>query len=126
MTIIDTPDYIKQIVGLSSYDYTTPAPYIPQIKQTDLDYGYINRYFVGKINDSIAIETNASDFKMADSRLYKKIFVHWKITGPQFNIYDGKMLKTTGVVNYNNFRIQDIQLTFPAINLSPTQFWRGY
>ena len=60
---------------------------------------------------------------------FKKIKIDWKITGPEFNIYIDKTLQTTGVVNYNNLTIRDIQSYIPNINIilnNPKQFWRGF
>ena len=47
----------------------------------------------------------------------------------RFFIYIDKTLQTTGVVNYNNLTIRDIQSYIPNINIilnNPKQFWRGF
>lgn len=127
--IKDTPNAIKGIVGLGSYDYQTPSTYIPTISQNDYDYGYIKRFFVGRINYFDVIETNNKDFNLANSSYFNKISIDWKITGPEFNVYNGKMLETTGVVNYNNLRIRDAGVYIPNIAIilnNPKQFWRGF
>ena len=127
--IKDTPDSIKGLVGLSSYNYITPSTYIPIITQDDYDYGYITRFFVARINYVDIFETNNKDYNLANCSYFNKTKIDWKITGTEFNVYNGKMLETTGVVNYNTLRIRDASAYIPNIDLilnNPKQFWRGY
>lgn len=127
--IKDTPDKIKNIVGLGSFDFTKPATYIPTITQEDYDRGYIDRFFVARINYFDVIETNYKEYNRANTSYFIKIKISWKITGPEFNTYIGKTLQETGVVNYNTFRISDAQSYIPNISVvlnNPKQFWRGF
>jgi hypothetical protein len=44
-------------------------------------------------------------------------------------VYKGKMLETTGVVDYNILRINQAAQVFPQISTilnNPRQFWRGF
>ncbi len=127
--IKDTPDSIKRLIGLSSYKYITPSSYIPTITQDDYDYGYITRFFIARVNYLDIFETNNKDYNLADSSYFNKTKIDWKITGTEFNVYNGKMLETTGVVNYNTLRIRDASVYISKIDLilnNPKQFWRGY
>lgn len=127
--IYDTPQKTQDIVGLDNYKYLQPSTYIPTITQTDYDNGYINRFFVGRINYFEVIETNYKDFNMTNTRYFTKVQIDWKITGVEFNVYNGKMLEAAGVVNYNRYRIIEAQRVIPNINRilnNPKQFWRGY
>lgn len=127
--IKDTPIEVRSAVNLGSYSYITPVNYIPTITQKDLDLGYIDRFFVGKINYFDAYETNNKDYNLANSSYYNKVKIKWKITGPEFNKYSGKMLETTGVVNYNVLRIKQASIYIPNIQIvlnNPKQFWRGF
>lgn len=127
--INDTPPEIQNIVGLSNYKYLQPSTYIPTVTQKDYVEGYINRFFVGRINYFEVIETNYKDFNMADTTYFTKVQITWKITGPEFNVYSGKMLETVGVVNYNTYRIKEAQTVISKIDVilkNPKQFWRGY
>lgn len=127
--IKDTPIELRSRVNLGSYSYLTPVNYIPTITQNDLDLGYIDRFFIGKINYFDAYETNNRDYNLANSSYYNKVNIKWKITGPEFNKYNGKMLETTGVVNYNILRIKQASIYIPNIQRilnNPKQFWRGY
>lgn len=127
--INDTPPEIQNIVGLSNYKYLQPSTYIPTVTQKDYVEGYINRFFVGRINYFEVIETNYKDFNMTDTTYFTKVQINWKITGPEFNVYSGKMLETVGVVNYNTYRIKEAQTVISKIDVilkNPKQFWRGY
>lgn len=127
--IRDTPLTVKSIVDLSSYGYVTPATYKPILTQQDYENGYITRFFVGKINYFDIFETNNKEYNLANSIYYNKVKVDWKITGPEFNVYNGKILQTAGVVNYNLLSINEARVYIPNIQLvlnNPKQFWRGY
>ena len=124
--IEDTNINTKSIVGLDSYNYYNPSPDLPKITKQTLDYGYVNRYFIGKINTDDYIETNARDFNLADTKFYKKIQILWKISGPQYNVYKGNILQTTGVINYNALRILEVQNIISSVQLQPSQYWRGF
>ena len=127
--IYDTPDKTRDIVGLEGYNYFLPSSYIPTIKSSDYEYGYITRYFVGNINYSNINETNARDYNMTDSSFFKKTKITWKVSGVEFNVYKGKMLESTGVVDYNILRINQAAQVFPQISTilnNPRQFWRGF
>lgn len=127
--IYDTPDNIRNIVGLNAYNYFLPSSYIPTITLDEYQYGYITRYFVGNINYSNIVETNARDYNVTNSGFYKKTKITWKVSGPEYNVYNGKMLETTGVVDYNKLRINQAAAIFPQITTilnNPRQFWRGF
>ena len=127
--IYDTPNNVKTIVGLGSYSFVTPSTYIPTITVNDYDNGYIDRFFISRINYFDIIETNYKDYNIANMSFFKKIKIDWKITGSEFNVYIGKTLQDTGVVNYNNRVINDVISYIPNINIilnNPKQFWRGF
>jgi len=127
--IYDTPNSVKTIVGLGSYSFVTPSTYTPTITVDDYDNGYIDRFFISRINYFDIIETNYKDYNTTNINYFKKIKIDWKITGSEFNIYIDKTLQTTGVVNYNNLTIRNIQSYMPNINIilnNPKQFWRGF
>jgi hypothetical protein len=127
--IYDTPPRTQAIVGLNSYKYLQPSTYTPTISQKDYDEGYINRFFVGRINYFEVIETNYKDYNMTDSSYFTKVKINWKITGVEFDVYNGKLLEAVGVVNYNRYRIIEAQRVIPNIDRilnNPKQFWRGY
>ncbi len=127
--ILDTPESTKNKIGLNGYDYFEPSTYIPIVNQSDYAYGYITRYFVGRINFSNVFETSAKDYNVINNGFYKKIKITWKVSGPEFSQFQGKMLLTAGVVDYNILRINQAAQVFPQISNvlnNPRQFWRGF
>ena len=127
--IYDTPLATRNIVGLNNYQYLQPSTYLPTITQKDYNEGYISRFFACRINFFEVIETNYKDYNMIDSNYFTKVKINWKITGPEFDVYSGKLLEMVGVVNYNIYRIREAQRVIPNIDRvlnNPKQFWRGY
>lgn len=127
--IINTPDQTKQILSLGTFNFVSPSTYIPTISDKDYETGYIKRYFVSNRNYFNVTETDAKSYNTADDNFYSKVSIEWKITGPQFNVYDDKVLQTTGVVDFNKLRIKQAATVIKNIeNIlnNPKQFWRGY
>ena len=127
--IIDTPDEIKQRLSLGGFNTSTPSTYIPTITDKDYENGYIKRYFLSNRNYFNAIETDAKSYNVADINFYRKVSIEWKITGPQFSVYNGNILQTTGVVDFNTRRIKQAGNIIKGIETilnNPKQFWRGY
>lgn len=125
--IEDTPIIYKNVIQTG--DNYNPTVYLPQLGKKDYDLGYIDRYFVGKRNQNDMIETSPRDYNMTDVKIYKKIKISWKISGPEYNVYNGKVLETTGVVNYNNLSIRSASQVFKNAKLilfNTKQFWRGF
>lgn len=125
--IPDTPNNIKSLINAP--EIYSPSVYKPSVTEKDYNNGFINRYFVGRINYEDFFETSIMDYNLAPTNFYKKIIIKWKITGPKYNIYTGKMLETVGVVDYNFARISEARVKFPEIQMiltDLTQFWRGY
>ena len=127
--IRDTPSSVRNIVGLRNFNFFTPATYIPTITQEDYDNGFINRFFVARINYFNVFETNQKEYNLTNEKFFAKTNIQWKITGPKFNVYSGKLLETTGVYNYNILRIREAESLIKNINVilnDPLQFWRGF
>jgi len=127
--IQDTPTEVKSIVGLGSFNYNQPNTHTPIITSNDYNNGYIKRYFVSNRNYLNCIETDAKGFQLADTKFYTKSSIDWKITGSEYNVYQGKTLQTTGVVDFNVERIKQASQYIKGIETvlnNPRQFWRGY
>lgn len=126
--IRDTPSSLRNII--TGFKYYNPSAYKPHPIKKDYEFGYIDRYFVAKINQSeLMLETSIRDYNLVDIGLYKKITVKWKITGPEFNLYKDRILQTAGVVEYNTRRISEIDKIFPGATVilnNPKQYWRGF
>ena len=124
--IPDTIGKYKNVVLIG--DYYVPTTHVPVIDERVYESGYVDRYFVSKRNQLNIIETSVRDYNATDASVYVKLHVLWKISGPKYNVYDGKILQTTGVVNYNTKRIDEITQTFKVNHVitNPVQFWRGF
>jgi hypothetical protein len=127
--ILDTSNETKQKLGLGNFNFNPPSTYIPTITDNDYQLGYVRRYFTSNRNYFNVVETDARSYRTVDNNYYSKVSIEWKITGPEFNVYNGKILQTTGVVDYNMLRIKESTLVIKGIETvlnNPRQFWRGY
>jgi hypothetical protein len=128
MNISDTTGNNKTVVNFGNV--YVPNVYLPIITKDSYAAGYIDRFFVGRRNLAEMTETNQRDFNACDNRVYNKMDIKWKLTGPEYNVYsNGKVLEYTGVVNYNTLRIYDLRRIFPSASVilnNPRQFWRGF
>jgi len=83
----------------------------PIITSKDLNIGYINRYFVQKINETWIIEINESLYKQLvnngiESKLYQFVSVTWYISGNIQDLVNG-IITNTGVITKNTQQIQN-------------------
>ncbi len=68
----------------TTFKYPNVNSFIPNPNETDYKTGYIERYFVQKINDINApiIEINESNFNsLKNSGYYNGVTIRWKIKG---------------------------------------------
>jgi hypothetical protein len=91
--------------------------------------GFVERYFVKKINENIITETDRTGATSANSYLYKAVAVKWRISGPKSSVYKNGILDKNGVEDSNKFEIDRI-IKEEGIDLSPAlpnllEYWRG-
>jgi hypothetical protein len=105
-----------------------PVYFKPFPKTKDYSLGYINRYFVQKINDLTITEIDKNKYNEVSSALYNKISFRWIISGPKDNVYKNKILERVGVreqnikiVNVNEKKMIGIK---NYLN-NPLEFWGG-
>lgn len=104
--------------------YKKPSP-----NANDYLNGYINRYFVKKINDNTIYEVDSVGYADVSNTLYTKSSLSWKITGRPKNSNDGKTVTDVGVISYNSYSISVLEKTIPGIRnilRNVVEFWRGY
>ena len=104
--------------------YKKPSP-----NANDYLNGYINRYFVKKINDNTIYEVDSVGYADVSNTLYTKSSLLWKITGRPKNSNDGKTVTDIGVISYNSYSISVLEKTIPGIRnilRNTVEFWRGY
>lgn len=110
----------------STYDAIHPIQV--SITLQDINNGYINRYFLKKINEEIFIEIDKQQYESYQSRLDNTLYLantcKWYITGP---IESAQLpVKKPGIIELNTLEIQRMEKTLPGISKklnNPLQFY---
>ncbi len=120
---------ISVYMALNSQDITqpleilkVPVNYIPLPSENDYSIGYIDRYFVKKINNTFSYETTQLDYSDIDSTLWQRVSLRWKLTGTRFTENN-----SIGIEPFNRTEIEKASLSINEIkNLltNPIQFSR--
>jgi hypothetical protein len=90
--------------------------------------GYINRYFVQKINDLIITEVNKNKYNQISSTVYNKLSIRWIISGSKNNVYKNKILDRIGVTEQNVKILNVSENKMMGIKNylnNPLEFWSG-
>ena len=79
--ITDLINYLR--LGGFDFPYVgiTANSYLPIPSGDDYKNGYIERFFVKRVNNSIIIETNRDEFYNLPTDLYLKVQIKWVISG---------------------------------------------
>lgn len=85
---IDSAAYIYKNLNSVQTKFENFVPYQVKINLTDIQTGYITRYFIKKINESSIYEIDSTTFtrwqqKRIDSNMYTAVELFWTITGDQ-------------------------------------------
>ena len=105
-----------------------PVYFKPFPKIKDYSLGYINRYFVQKINDLIITEVNKNKYNEISSTVYNKLSIRWIISGPKNNVYKNKILDRKGVQEQNIQTLVEYEKSMKGIKNylnNPLEFWGG-
>ena len=122
------PEQYTNIGGIDMSNDVYPNYYKPVPTSKDYSKGYINRYFVQKINDLKITETNKNNYNDIYNNYFSKLVIQWIISGPKNNVYKNKILDRKGVQE------QNIQTLFENEKLmkglknylnNPLEFWGG-
>ncbi len=122
------PEQYINIGGVDMSDDVYPNYYKPIPTSKDYTKGYINRYFVQKINDLKITETNKNNYNNIYSNCFTKLVIQWIITGPKNNIYKNKILDRKGVQEQNIEILNNnekIMVGFKTYLNNPLEFWGG-
>lgn len=108
----------------SSISKSKPTP-----TSSDYAQGYIDRYFLKKINEDLVFEVSYITTNV-NANLYKKVQLKWKIAGPKSNIYKNSILDKNGVEESNRFEIDRVKKE-EGVDLSNAlpnllEYWRGF
>lgn len=114
-----------------SFNEAYVESFYPKINKTDIDNGYIVRYFVKQVNhisvvDILEIDQQTYD-RLSQNSMYQAIKIHWKISGSvDDTTFSG--VSVPGVKNGNIRATQEADKEMPGLKyklLNPLQFYKG-
>jgi hypothetical protein len=122
------PEQYINIGGVDMSDDVYPNYYKPLPTSKDYSKGYINRYFVQKINDLTITEVNKNKYNDIYTNYFNKLVIQWIISGPKNNVYKNKILDRKGVQE-QNIEILNISenkmIGIKNYLNNPLEFWGG-
>lgn len=101
----------------------------PKPIKSDYDRGFINRYFVQKVNELIVQEVSPENYGQISDTLYKKTSLKWKISGPQKSSGTVRKMDVVGVEDFNRASIREASSTIDGIEKvvgNYLEYWRGH
>jgi hypothetical protein len=102
--------------------YTKTSPTADDYKR-----GYINRYFVKKVNDGTIYEVSGDSFNTIINGLYSKINLIWRITGSKTDVYQNKVKIYSGVKEDNLTAIRNAEKSMFGLSgvlKDPLEFYK--
>ena len=93
----------------------------------DYSRGYINRYFVKKINDNTIYEVSGDSFNTIITGLYSKINIIWRIPGTKNDVYQNKIKIHSGVIEDNQSTIKNAEKSMSGLSgvlTNPLEFYK--
>ena len=122
------PEQYTNIGGIDMSNDVYPNYYKPVPTSKDYSKGYINRYFVQKINDLKITETNKNNYNDIYNNYFSKLVIQWIISGPKNNVYKNKILDRKGVQEQNIQTLFEYEKSMKGIKNylnNPLEFWGG-
>lgn len=104
---------------------------LPTINQTDLDKGFVYRYFSRQTNHVVGeiVEINESHYNnIITVPLYTSIRMIWRIRGELDDAYRGTLRVYVGVITSNTLAIEEGDKILSGLKLkltNPLQFYQG-
>ena len=122
------PEQYTNIGGIDMSNDVYPNYYKPVPTSKDYSKGYINRYFVQKINDLKITETNKNNYNDIYNNYFSKLVIQLIISGPKNNVYKNKILDRKGVQEQNIQTMFEYEKSMKGIKNylnNPLEFWIG-
>ena len=122
------PEQYTNIGGIDMSNDVYPNYYKPVPTSKDYSKGYINRYFVQKINDLKITETNKNNYNDIYNNYFSKLVIQWIISGPKNNVYKNKILDRKGVQEQNIQTLVKYEKKMKGLKVylnNPLEFWGG-
>ena len=121
-------DTYQNIGGVNLDNQVYPVYFKPFPITKDYVKGYINRYFVQKINDLIITEVDKNIYNKIYVNYFNKLVIQWIISGPKNNQYKNKILDRKGVQEQNIqtlFENEKLMKGLKTYLNNPLEFWGG-
>ena len=122
------PEQYTNIGGIDMSNDVYPNYYKPVPTLKDYEKGYINRYFVQKINDLTITEVDKDRYNKIYTNYFNKLVIQWIISGPKNNQYKNKILDRKGVQEQNIQTLAENEKSMKGIKNylnNPLEFWDG-
>ena len=122
------PEQYINIGGTDMSNDVYPNYYKSVPTSKDYSKGYINRYFVQKINDLKITETNKNNYNDIYNNYFSKLVIQWIISGPKNNVYKNKILDRKGVQEQNIQTLFENEKLMKGLKVylnNPLEFWGG-
>lgn len=108
---------------------TTPYANTPKITQTDINNGYVTRYFVRNISTKAITEVDKKQYDMFKTNvLYEKLDLRWGISGFANNKLAADNNIIYGTKHSNSVITQFYNKRLPGLNRllsNPLQYFQG-
>jgi hypothetical protein len=126
------PELVKQYVQVQpnvDVNFQTPRPVAIRITESQRKDGFIMRYFLKKINETVIIEVSQEQYtsyqnQRIDNNMYTAAALRWQITGPLQTVT--VPVKVTGVLDANRQSIKQIEKQIPGISSKLTNLTEFY
>ena len=94
-----------------------PHLVLPTVTKSDVENGFITRYFVRLSNDkSYTVEVDENQFSQFNSnQRFTTAMVNWKIVGKKETISLTNGIKINGVEDINRIAVSQVDLTFGGL-----------
>ena len=112
--------------------FSSPVEYLVMPSEKEKVEGIMTRYFVFKRNEKssklpIEVDANQAENYKSSNRginqlLYELLELPWKITGPEYDIMGGGILKTPGVFDTNKRIVERYSRKFPILIKKVTNY----
>lgn len=127
-----TPELVKQYVKVQpnvDVNFQTPRPAAIRITEQMRQDGYITRYFMKKINETLIVEVSAEQYaayqnRKIDNNMYTAAALRWKITGSIQTVT--VPVKVPGVLDANLQAIKQLEKQIPGISSKLTNLTEFY
>jgi hypothetical protein len=121
---------IKKYNSIGTYsdvnNFIYPIPHVFVVSDDDYKNGFIDRFFVQKINGSDVIEVNSENYVNVTNSLYIKTSIPWNLTGSERNVYKSGKLYDLGVYEKNKVLVESAAKTLPEIKKVITNYTLGF